>query len=96
MARPMVVRSSSLPDQVDATVSGTIDGKPVIYQVVLDLQIVPLGSGEDFAIPHSALADGYSVPKGGPYTVRYTYRGKQHETAGLWGDDNGQLVAVKP
>lgn len=86
-------------DQVDALVTGTINGRPVAYEVVLDLEIVQLpgqlGGADDEAIEHSSLAENYSVPKGGPYKVTYTYHGKRFEIAGLWGDDNGQLVAMR-
>jgi hypothetical protein len=100
MARSMLVRSSSLSEEVAAMATRIVDGKPVTYSVFLDLQVVPLpaqfGGADDVAIEHVCLADGYSVPEGGPYTVKYSYRGRFFEKQGLWGDENGQLVAVKP
>lgn len=100
MSRSTLVRSASLPDQVEATVTGTVNGQSVTYEVKLDIQVVPLpgqfGGADDVAIAGVSLADGYSVAMGGPYVVKYIYRGKVQETPGLWGDDNGQLVAGGP
>ena len=87
-------------DQVDAIVTGMADGKPVSCEVVLDLEVVPLpgqfGGADDVAIGPSSLADDYAVPTGGPYTVTYAYRGKPYKIERLWGDENGQLVSVRP
>ena len=92
--------SKRVLDRVDAAVTGIVNGRTATYKVVLDLEVVSLpsslGGADEEDVERSSVAEGHSVPKGGPYTVTYTYHGKQYEVAGLWGDENGQLVAVKP
>ena len=91
--------SKRVLDQVHAAVAGTVDGRPIIWDVMLNLEAVVLpgqfAGSDDVAIERSSLAPGFSMPQGGPYTARYSYRGKTYEHV-VWGDENGQLVAVRP
>jgi hypothetical protein len=86
-------------DRVHAAVAGTVDGRTQIWDVMLDLEVVVLrgqfAGSDDVAIEHSSVTPGFAVPRGGPYTVRYSYHGRNYEHT-VWGDENGQLVAVKP
>ena len=86
-------------DRVHAAVAGTVDGRTQIWDVMLDLEVVVLPghfpASDNVAIEHSSVTPGFAVPQGGPYTVRYSYHGRTYEHV-VWGDENGQLVAVKP
>ncbi len=86
-------------DRVHAAVAGSVNGHPEMWDVMLDLQVVSLrgqfAASDDVAIEHSSLSPGFSVPRGGPYTIRYTYHGRAYEHT-LWSDENGQLVSVRP
>jgi hypothetical protein len=94
-----LMTSKRVLDHVHAAVAATVDGRSVIWDVALDLEVVLLpgqfAASDDAAIEHACLSPGYSLPQGGPYTVRYSYRGRTYEQT-VWGDENGQLVAVKP
>jgi hypothetical protein len=91
--------SKRIRDNVHAAVAGTVNGKSMIWDVMLNLDVVLLpgafAASDDAAIEHASLAPGFSMPQGGPYTARYSYRGKTYEQT-VWGDENGQLVAMKP
>jgi hypothetical protein len=91
--------SKRVLDQVHAAVAGNVDGRPVIWDIMLNLDVVLLpgafATSDDAAIERASLAPGFSMPQGGPYTARYSYRGRTYEQT-VWGDENGQLVAVKP
>jgi hypothetical protein len=87
--------STTVFTQLQGTLSTLVDEKYVTYNVTFDIEAKQLRGSrgvEDEAVSRVSLVPGHGVPDGSPYTARYSYRGKKHESTGLRVQD-GQLLA---